>query len=323
MLLSAIDHYQREQAITAAAVAQLRSDRFGSLETLTRTMVAFQVLAAREATAAIPRMLDEQNLDAPLAAMPRPEALAGYASDGRPMSGLLDYTRNPAVTDQAFALIVATQLQDVARNAASIVMGARPRINGYVRMLNTPSCSRCAVLAGRFYRWSDGFQRHPKCDCRHVPTTRDAGKQIVTEPRDYFASLSEAEQDRIFTKAGAQAIRDGADVSRVVNARRGMSTAQRVEKVGPAAQGETVYLLGKPIYTPPVASTASTVSEGATRLARDADGLFTTTEATSSRAARARLSTTGPRLMPESIYEIADGDRAEAIRLLRANGYIT
>lgn len=316
MLLSAVDHYQREQAITAAAVARLRSDRFGSLETLTRTMIAFQVIAARESVRAVPAMLDEQNLDAPLVATPRPEALAGYASDGRPMTGLLDYTRNPSVTDQAFALIVATQLQDVARNAAAIDLGARPKIAGYVRMLNTPSCSRCAILAGRFYRWSDGFQRHPKCDCRHVPTTRDASKDLVTEPRDYFDSLSEADQDRVFTKAGAQAIRDGADMSRVVNARRGMSTAQRVQQVGPAAQGETVYLLGKPIYTPPVASTAPTTSEGARRLARDADGLFATEEGT-------LRSGSSRRLMPESIYEIADGDRAEAIRLLRANGYIT
>ena len=28
------------------------------------------------------------------------------------------------------------------------------------------------------------------------------------------------------------------------------------------------------------------------------------------------------RLMPESIYEIANGDRTEAIRLLRFHGYI-
>src|SRR5690606_24314074 len=126
------------QAITAAALTRLRRDRFGSLESLTRSMVAFQVLAAREATAAVPRMLDEQNLDAPLEATPRPEALAGYASDGRPMTGLLDYVRNPNVTEQAFALIVATQLQDVARNAAAIDLGARPKIAGYVRMLNAP-----------------------------------------------------------------------------------------------------------------------------------------------------------------------------------------
>lgn len=41
----------------------------------------------------------------------------------------------------------------------------------------------------------------------------------------YFNSLSAAEQDRLFTKAGAEAIRSGADLARVVNARRGMYEA--------------------------------------------------------------------------------------------------
>ena len=63
MLLSAVEHYQREQAITATAITRLRRERFGSLETLTRTMIAFQVLAARESVRAIPEMLDEQNLE--------------------------------------------------------------------------------------------------------------------------------------------------------------------------------------------------------------------------------------------------------------------
>jgi hypothetical protein len=47
---------------------------------------------------------------------------------------------------------------------------------------------------------------------------------FVTDPYEYFRSLPEKEQDRIFTAAGARAVREGADLSRVVNARRGMST---------------------------------------------------------------------------------------------------
>lgn len=38
--------------------------------------------------------------------------------------------------------------------------------------------------------------------------------------------MSAAEQDRIFTKAGAEAIRLGADMAQVVNARSGMYTAE-------------------------------------------------------------------------------------------------
>lgn len=312
MLTSAVEHYRTQQRITAAALTQLRRARFGPLDTLTRTMLAYQVIAAREATAAVPRMLEEQNLDAPLAARPRPEALAGYASDGRTMSGLLDYTRSQDVTDLAFSLIVATQLQDVARQAESVSIAARPAVTGYVRMLNAPSCSRCAILAGRFYKWSDGFQRHPRCDCRHVPTTKPNAGGLVTEPRAYFDSLAGPEQDRIFTKAGAQAIRDGADMSRVVNARRGMSTAQPRVLASTSAP-QTVMVAGKPafkVYEPP----SLTEIPGGTRLARDASGSFTTVEG------MARSG--GTRLMPESIYEIAGGDRIEALRLLRANGYL-
>lgn len=227
MLTSANEHYRRQQVITGAAITRLRRERFDTLEALTRTMTAFQVLAARESARFFPLMLDEQNLDAPPAARVLPEALAGFASDGRTMRGLMDYTRSDAVTDQAFDLIVSTQLQDVARQASAIEMGARPQVQGYVRQLNVPSCSRCAILAGRFYRWSDGFQRHPKCDCRHVPTTRSESNDLTSSPRDYFDGLSESEQDRIFTKSGAEAIRLGADPAQVVNARRGMATSQQ------------------------------------------------------------------------------------------------
>lgn len=63
------------------------------------------------------------------------------------------------------------------------------------------------------------------CDCRHIPTAEDHAGSLVTSPRRYFDSLSAAEQDQAFTRAGAQAIRDGADISQVVNARRGMTSA--------------------------------------------------------------------------------------------------
>jgi hypothetical protein len=58
------------------------------------------------------------------------------------------------------------------------------------------------------------------CDCVHVPSAEDVEGDVRTDPKAYFNSLSEEEQNATFTKAGAQAIRDGSDVSRVVNARR-------------------------------------------------------------------------------------------------------
>ncbi len=102
--------------------------------------------------------------------------------------------------------------------------------------------------------------------------------------------MSRADQDRIFTKAGAQAIRDGADMSRVVNARRGMETAAR-------AQGGT----------------------GGRLTTRDVFGrqLATTTEAVTKRGINRQI-----RLMPEEVYRIAGDNRDEALRLLRVHGYL-
>lgn len=89
---------------------------------------------------------------------------------------------------------------------------------GYVRVLDPPSCPRCIVLAGKFYRWNEGFPRHPMCDCRHLPVVIAESDSLLTDPARYFDSLTKREQDEAFGRANAQAIRDGADISRVVNA---------------------------------------------------------------------------------------------------------
>lgn len=91
---------------------------------------------------------------------------------------------------------------------------------GYVRMLQPPSCDRCAILAGRWYRWNTGFQRHPMCDCIHIPASEAAADDLTADPMAYFNSLSEEQQAYYFGKANAQAIRDGADIFAVVNAQR-------------------------------------------------------------------------------------------------------
>jgi hypothetical protein len=187
--------------------------------------------------------------------------------------------------------ITVTQVQDAGRVAAGVSIAARPEVTGYVRMLNPPSCSRCILLAGKHYRWNTGFRRHPRCDCRHVPVTagsRDAPAPVSVQAQDpnaYFKSLSPQQQDTIFTKAGAQALRDGADMSQVVNARTGMSTA--------AGYGYKV------------------TSQGTSRFALAGQ--------------RLRAASNSPyieRLMPESILQIAGTDRVEAMRLLHLHGYV-
>src|SRR5690606_32784856 len=105
---------------------------------------------------------------------------------------------------------------------------------GYTRMLNPPSCSRCAILAGRWFRWNDGFQRHPQCDCVHIPSksgqwARDEG--FVSDLYEYFNSLSEADQARLFVKVGAQAIVAVDNIIKVEIAMRGRGR----DKITPTA----------------------------------------------------------------------------------------
>jgi hypothetical protein len=242
MLDSALEHYRRQQRISAAGlVAARRARNKGPLE-VARVVTAFQVVAARDAAASVPQMLDEQGVvDDPVGNV-AVAALAGVASDGRSLDSLFDQAK----TDYQFGLMVATQLQDAARGAAGVAIASRNRV-GYVRMLNPPSCSRCAVLAGKWFGWNAGFQRHPRCDCRHIPSLEVDKYDHLFSGDKYFHSLPSAEelaakhpdltvkmrqqaglysQEDIFTKAGAKAIRDGADVTQVVNARRGMAPAQ-------------------------------------------------------------------------------------------------
>ena len=50
-----------------------------------------------------------------------------------------------------------------------------------------------------------------------------AAHGLIDDPYEAFNNMSEAEQNRVFAKAGARAIRDGADIFQVVNARRHMA----------------------------------------------------------------------------------------------------
>jgi hypothetical protein len=129
-----------------------------------------------------------------------------------------------------------TILSDTARSAESAGV-TTSRSAGYVRMLTPPSCSRCAILAGRFYRWNAGFLRHPGCDCKHIPVSESMAGDLSVDPYAYFHSLDPAAQDRIFTNAGAAAIRDGADMSQVVNARSGMTANKKFTTTGTTGRG--------------------------------------------------------------------------------------
>jgi len=304
-------HYAtRARLVAAVAVEAVRlwrqvapgriADSWRSLiPRLLVVLVGAQQAAAARADDYLDAVLGAQGIPSQARGRTDSRPLSGIASDGRDLVGLLYQPvvatlvgiRDGATVDRALALghsdldmIVRTQVADAGRVADQVALTARPAATGYVRMVVGRTCSRCIVLAGQFYQWNAGFERHPQDDCVHVPSAEDTGDDIRTDPKAIFESMTAAEQDRVFTAAGAQAIRDGADINQVVNARRGMTTA---------ASG---------------------------RLARNEAGLFTTTEGASRR--RARRGRGVDRLMPESIYELAAGDRDEAVRLLRLHRYL-
>lgn len=167
-----------------------------------------------------------------------PESFAGQTSSGGDLESALQVPAirakqaigNGAAPSVAlrsvrkeFEQIIGAMVADTGRQAAT-AGNATHFTGGYVRMLNPPSCSICVILAGRWYRWNKGFERHLGCDCVHIPSkdgtwARDEG--FVSDPYDYFNSLPESEQARIFGKDSASAIRDGADIFQVQNAKRG------------------------------------------------------------------------------------------------------
>lgn len=260
----------REQEARALATATRHWRRLGPnwigqawaerIPTVTAAVTAAQRTSAASALVSGALALGQQDQWAEPDGLVDPGAFAGLAADGRSLDTLL---RGPAITARTLiaggvepaealaaggrqlSMMVLTEIADAGRGAVGVQIAARPRV-GYVRMLNPPSCSRCVILAGRFYRWNQGFLRHPRCDCTHVPTmvTDQAeafAEGLIDDPYEVFKRMSEAEQNRVFTNAGAQAIRDGADMYQVVNARRGMKyrgafTTEGTSKHGWAGQ---------------------------------------------------------------------------------------
>lgn len=264
----------RDQEARALAVATRHWHKLGPnwigeawrerIPTVTAAITTAQRTAAASALVSGALALGQQDQWADPDGLVNPDTFAGLAADGRSLDTLL---RGPAITArtliadgmepaQALAaggrqlsMMVLTEIADAGRGAAGVQIAARPR-TGYVRMLNPPSCSRCVILAGSFYRWNQGFLRHPRCDCTHVPTmvTDQAEaftRGLIDDPYEAFDRMSEAEQNRVFTNAGARAIRDGADMNQVVNARRGMRYRGAFTSEGTSRHGWAGQILRK------------------------------------------------------------------------------
>lgn len=171
-------------------------------------------------------------------------AFAGVSSHGfpvlEPLIASIDYAGVPAPAEAvpepwwdgktpltflgAVKRIVEGEVREAGRSAfgAGLVTSEHTR---YIRLLVGPSCKRCVILAGRIYRDLDGFDRHPPtCDCEHWPV-EDLDEAIAAGLVVSRADALERGLVRDLTDEERQAIDDGADMGQVVNASRGMYTA--------------------------------------------------------------------------------------------------
>lgn len=176
---------------------------------------------------------------------------------------------------------------DAARAAAGTfgVTRSAPAKIGYTRMAMPGCCVRCSLLVGRWFRWNTGFDRHPSCRCVHVPAEEKSPEGMLTDPYELFEALTEAEQNRVWTKAGAEAIRDGADIYQVGN------TLQKRRADGTRRSANR-------------------------RFERSTKRSYYRTSSEAGRAGKHRLSVS-------EIYRRADGSKERARALLEEYGYIT
>lgn len=328
---AATEFYALQQRVNTTAANEVRrlwrrmgDDFDASWRRLGPSMLAVLVEAqaqvARAAIDYVPRVLDETDLpDRPQGSF-RAGSLVGMASDGRSLESLTyggviqaktavgeGASAGAALADGAawMDLMVKLQVADAARQAVSVMTASRKDLGGTVRVLNPPSCQRCAILAGRFYRWSMGFQRHPKCDCVNLPS-RSAGwaraEGFITDPMDAYREG----HIKDLTAAQRFAIDNGADISKVVNATRGMSTTATNRSLS----ARKIHLAEK-----------KTKFEAAAEVRRQASIATGSPDLVAS-LGNLRRATGGRILTPEGIYREANGDRDKAIRLLREWGYL-
>ena len=301
-LTRARNHYRNQQKVALAGVrAVRRAVRTASTPTraqaaATSTLATYQLASALSASRTMAAEAGREILTAPA-------SFAGTTQLGYPIEAPLETILDRIAADTeaeiqrmtetmlaSLDLFVQSEIIAAGADAASVEIALEPDWTNYVRVLDPPSCDRCTILAGRIYRDLEGFRRHPKCDCQHWPVTSWAEAEaagLITDPMEAF--------DRGLvtglSKADERAIRDGADIQEVVNAKRGGGRR-------------------------PLGMTNAVTREVFGRTVK------ATLEGTTRRAEWRRKHPKLPiRLRPESIYEHAK-DREDAIRLLKLYGYI-
>lgn len=261
---AAVEHYQERRTLVASVIqavvlwwAYLNRQELDEswLATVRPGLVELLTTAQNRAAAGADAYLDRLDAEWGLSGQAPsglvvPEGFAGAAADQRPLESLLDQSflrtkvllaagspmeealRGGMVSAQRVAV---TETQDAGRGADQAAIVARPQYVGYYRYLQLPSCDRCVVLAGRWYKWSDGFDRHDRCDCEHVAAPDvDAGREVLDPATiDPTAAVRSGQVSGLSAAERRAILEEGADLGRIVNAKRsGLRTAG-----GPARRG--------------------------------------------------------------------------------------
>lgn len=251
-----LDFYRHQQQIAAVTVVSVSklwrrmgtnfdSSWFELRPSVVQSVHVGRAAAVTSAGQYTPALLAATGQVAPASGSLNSARFLASAPDGRDMGTLLDESVIRAKVGVARGLssvgalesagswltgMLLTVMADTRRSVVGADIVQRPAIAGYTRMLNAPSCSRCVILAGKWFRWNAGFQRHPRCDCIHVPSTTRAFAEeqgFVSDPYEYFNSLSREQQEKVFGRIEARAIRDGGDIFRIENIKlRGLATAK-------------------------------------------------------------------------------------------------
>lgn len=269
---------------------------------LTAMVTAAQSAAATGAQDYVATAVQLQGETPDPAGLVPPSSFAGTASDGRDLSDLLtwpvfqvtNYVADGMPFTQALGRgrndlirMVATQVQDAARISTGVAIANDRRTAGYIRVVAGGACSRCVVLAGRWYAYNAGFSRHPHCDCTQAPAIEHTAPQ---SPKALFDAMTPEQLKRAgWSDSDVRAINDGADLYQVTNAHRDL---------------RSMSVAGRQIQT---------TLHGSTRR-----GL-------AGKRLGARKGSRATRLTPESIYAEAERlgwSRDETIRQLQRHGYI-
>lgn len=183
---------QRRAALTTAATVErlwrelAANDLSGSWlrgigDAVVRAVAAGQLAAALPGQQYVDAIVAADGLDSDYtdgAGHVDARSFSGAAADGRALDSLLylPVIRTKTLIKGGLTLqeamlgglvdmqrMVASEVADAGRGSAGVAMVGNRRVTGYVRTIRPGACARCAILAGRWYRYNADFQRHKRC----------------------------------------------------------------------------------------------------------------------------------------------------------------